>query len=201
MSTNTKGGKGFKKGAKKNRSYQRGATKGSIDVDSGTDFYASVVKRNGTNQIVVKLHDGREVIATFGGKFRKKAWFNPKDTVHIKQDVVTGVYEIQGKIFSTHSNAIDAGDRLDIVEEDTRGIIFKDAADESDDDENLDEKLDQEYGKISNTLSRADRTRDNKQNARDRTRRMADERALAEARVMATTAEDYADMEINIDDI
>ena len=45
-----------------------------VDVSTGYDHYAMVLKRLGNNRLQIKLYNGQEVQAVIPGRFMKKIW-------------------------------------------------------------------------------------------------------------------------------
>ena len=54
-----------------------------IDYNDGKHHYAVVLRNLGRNQLEVQLTNGQTVTAVFGGKFRKKIWFNKGDFITV----------------------------------------------------------------------------------------------------------------------
>jgi translation initiation factor IF-1 len=95
-SRNSRGGSNHRKGSKRDRHTK------SIDIldPEGTAKVAVVEKKNGTNQLIVLIKEsGAKEIVTFGGKFKKRVWFNPGDFVYVKDG------EVIQKISSTDRSA------------------------------------------------------------------------------------------------
>lgn len=97
---NTRGGKGYKQSKSGNVRRRSKNPDMPVDVSTGFDHYAIVLKRLGNNRISVKLDNGMEVQAVIPGRFMKKVWFNPGDYIHVKREGEDGkfYYDIFQKI-------------------------------------------------------------------------------------------------------
>ena len=164
---NTFGGKAYKKAKSGNVRRRSKNPDMPVDVSTGYDHYAIVLKRLGNNRLHVKLDNGLEVQAVIPGRFMKKVWFNQGDYIHVKREGEDGkfYYDIFQKITNDTElqNAktaiqkkLDDGDQdifrpdttLDEEEEDD--IIQSGSASETDEDEDL-EKM---YGANANTVDK-----------------------------------------------
>ena len=164
---NTFGGKAYKKAKSGNVRRRSKNPDMPVDVSTGYDHYAIVLKRLGNNRLHVKLDNGLEVQAVIPGRFMKKVWFNQGDYIHVKREGEDGkfYYDIFQKITNETElqNAkiaiqkkLDDGDQdifrpdttLDEEEEDD--IIQSGSASETDEDEAL-EKM---YGANANTVDK-----------------------------------------------
>ena len=108
-----------------------------VDVATGYDHYAIVMKRLGTNRLQIKLDNGNEVQAVIPGRFMKKIWFNVGDYIHVKREGEQ-YYDIIQKILNENElqnarNAIQK--KLDVGEQDIFRPDIKE--DESEDDEDF----------------------------------------------------------------
>ena len=161
---NTFGGKAYKKAKSGNVRRRSKNPDTPVDVSTGYDHYAVVLKRLGNNRIHVKLDNGLEVQAIIPGRFMKKVWFNQGDYIHVKREGEDGkfYYDIFQKITNETElqNAktaiqkkLDDGEQ-DIFRPDTKfeeedeedDIIQSGSSSETDDDEAL-EKM---YGANAN---------------------------------------------------
>ena len=161
---NTFGGKAYKKAKSGNVRRRSKNPDMPVDVSTGYDHYAVVLKRLGNNRIHVKLDNGLEVQAIIPGRFMKKVWFNQGDYIHVKREGEDGkfYYDIFQKITNETElqNAktaiqkkLDDGEQ-DIFRPDTKfeeedeedDIIQSGSSSETDDDEAL-EKM---YGANAN---------------------------------------------------
>ena len=97
---NTIGGKNYKKSKSGNIRRRSKNPDVPVDVSTGFDHYALVLKRLGNNRLHVKLDNGLEVQAVIPGKFMKKVWFNAGDYIHVKREGDDGkfYYDIYQKI-------------------------------------------------------------------------------------------------------
>ena len=97
---NTRGGSAYKKSKSGNVRRRSKNPDMPVDVSTGFDHYALVLKRLGNNRINVKLDNGLEVQAIIPGKFMKKVWFNAGDYIHVKREGEDGkfYYDIFQKI-------------------------------------------------------------------------------------------------------
>jgi translation initiation factor IF-1 len=97
---NTFGGKGYKKAKSGNVRRRSKNPDMPVDVSTGYDHYAIVLKKLGNNRLHVKLDNGLEVQAVIPGRFMKKVWFNAGDYIHVKREGEDGkfYYDIFQKI-------------------------------------------------------------------------------------------------------
>jgi initiation factor 1A len=97
---NTFGGKAYKKAKSGNVRRRSKNPDMPVDVSTGYDHYAVVIKRLGNNRLHVKLDNGLEVQAIIPGRFMKKVWFNQGDYIHVKREGEDGkfYYDIFQKI-------------------------------------------------------------------------------------------------------
>jgi translation initiation factor IF-1 len=97
---NTFGGKKYKQAKSGNVRRRSKNPDMPVDVSSGFDHYALVLKRLGNNRLHVKLDNGMEVQAVIPGRFMKKVWFNAGDYIHVKREGEDGkfYYDIFQKI-------------------------------------------------------------------------------------------------------
>lgn len=164
---NTFGGKAYKKAKSGNVRRRSKNPDMPVDVSTGYDHYAIVLKRLGNNRLHVKLDNGLEVQAVIPGRFMKKVWFNQGDYIHVKREGEDGkfYYDIFQKITNETElqNAktaiqkkLDDGDQdifrpdTTIEEEEEDDIIQSGSASETDEDEDL-EKM---YGANANTVDK-----------------------------------------------
>jgi initiation factor 1A len=166
---NTFGGKAYKKAKSGNVRRRSKNPDMPVDVSTGYDHYAVVLKRLGNNRIHVKLDNGLEVQAIIPGRFMKKVWFNQGDYIHVKREGEDGkfYYDIFQKITNETElqNAkiaiqkkLDDGEQ-DIFRPDTKfdeeeedDIIQSGSASGSETDE--DEDLEKMYGANANTVDK-----------------------------------------------
>jgi initiation factor 1A len=163
MSTNrnTFGGKGYKKAKSGNVRRRSKNPDMPVDVSTGYDHYALVLKKLGNNRLSVKLDNGQEVQAVIPGRFMKKVWFNVGDHIHVKREGVDGkfYYDIFQKITNENElqNAKSAiQKKLDDGEQDIfRPDINLNEEDDEDDEENnnSDDNRDDNSDDESNTFT------------------------------------------------
>lgn len=125
---NVHGGKSYKKGKTRKMTMQQ---KIDVDVESGTDFYGSVLKLLGGKRVQVKLHDGREVQVLIPGKMYNRVWIRLGTILQINQD-----YEIVRIVKTTDRDAQDANDRIEkATDTGELGITFGVKKEESDNED------------------------------------------------------------------
>lgn len=97
---NTFGGRSYKQTKSGNVRRKSKNPDMPVDVSTGFDHYAIVLKRLGNNRLLVKLDNGLEVQAIIPGRFMKKVWFNQSDYIHVKREGEDGkfYYDIFQKI-------------------------------------------------------------------------------------------------------
>ena len=79
---NKKGGKGYKKGGKKNTSYQRQLI---YKDPKESQEYAKVTKVNGNRRFSLKCFDGIDRLGICAGNIKKRVWINLGDIVLISK--------------------------------------------------------------------------------------------------------------------
>lgn len=79
---NSKGGKGYKKGGKKNTSYQRQLI---YKDPKENQEYAKVTKVNGNRRFSLQCFDGIDRLGICAGNIKKRVWINLGDIVLISK--------------------------------------------------------------------------------------------------------------------
>lgn len=131
------GGKSYKKNKSGNVKRRSKNPDMPVDISTGIDHYAMVVKRIGGNRISAKLDSGVEIQAVIPGRFMKKVWFNAGDYIHVR-DEGNGFYDIVQKIINQdeQTNAQSSMSKKDNGEQD----IFRPDIDDMSDEEIFDDK-------------------------------------------------------------
>jgi translation initiation factor IF-1 len=138
---NTRGGSAYKKSKSGNVRRRSKNPDMPVDISTGFDHYAIVLKRLGNNRLSAKLDNGLEVQAVIPGRFMKKVWFNPGDYIHVKREGEDGkfYYDIFQKIVNEgelQNAKIAIQKKLDDGEQD---IFRPDTKIEEEDEEDFDE--------------------------------------------------------------
>jgi translation initiation factor IF-1 len=166
---NTFGGKAYKKAKSGNVRRRSKNPDMPVDVSTGYDHYAIVLKKLGNNRLLVKLDNGLEVQAIIPGRFMKKVWFNSGDYIHVKREGEDGkfYYDIFQKITNEtelHNAKSAVQQKLDDGEQD---IFRPDTNFEEDEEDDIiqsgsnsenEESLDKIYGVNKNLGDREKRT-------------------------------------------
>ena len=181
---NTRGGSAYKKSKSGNVRRRSKNPDMPVDVSTGFDHYAIVLKRLGNNRLSVKLDNGLEVQAIIPGRFMKKVWFNPGDYIHVKREGDDGkfYYDIFQKIINEGEllNAkiaiqkkLDDGEqdifrpdaKIEEEDEDDFDQFHTNSSDEDSEDD--DEKLEQMFG-INQNIGRKNVDSDTKASAKSK---------------------------------